>query len=45
MIKTLAKSGLTPTHIDAFRAIAGDKYVFIDEESLHHYAHDETGMD
>jgi glycolate oxidase len=28
--------------IDAFRKIAGASYVFTDEESLHHYAHDET---
>ena len=28
--------------LDAFKAIVGDQYVFVDEESLHHYAHDET---
>ncbi len=25
-----------------FKAIAGDQYVFVDEETLHQYAHDET---
>jgi glycolate oxidase len=28
--------------LDQFRAITGDAYVFVDEESLHAYAHDET---
>lgn len=28
--------------LEAFKAIVGDQYVFVDEESLHHYAHDET---
>src|ERR1035437_6511432 len=29
-------------HLDSFREIAGKEYVFVDEESLNHYAHDET---
>ena len=29
-------------YLDAFRKIAGDKFVLIDEESLNQYAHDET---
>ena len=29
-------------YIDQFKKIAGDAYVFADEESLHNYAHDET---
>jgi glycolate oxidase len=29
-------------HIDFFKTIVGEKFVFVDEESLHHYAHDET---
>ena len=33
---------LTGTHIEAFKKIAGEKFVFVDEESLHHYSHDET---
>ena len=28
--------------LDAFRNIVGEAYVFIDQEALHHYAHDET---
>ena len=30
------------SHLNAFKEITGDAYVFTDEESLHHYAHDET---
>jgi glycolate oxidase len=30
------------SHLEAFKNIAGDAYVLTDEESLHHYAHDET---
>ena len=29
-------------HIDALKKIVGDAYVLVDEETLHHYAHDET---
>ena len=29
-------------HIDSFKKITGDAYVFFDEESLSNYAHDET---
>ena len=29
-------------HLAEFKKIVGDNYVFTDEESLHHYAHDET---
>ncbi len=35
-------SKLTAQHIEAFKKIAGDTYVVIDEESLKHYSHDET---
>ncbi len=28
--------------LNAFKSIVGEQYVLIDEESLHHYAHDET---
>jgi glycolate oxidase len=28
--------------LDAFRAIVGDQYVFVDSEVLHQYSHDET---
>lgn len=33
---------LTAGHIEAFKDIVGEKYVLADEESLHHYGHDET---
>ena len=30
------------TQLDSFRSIVGKDYVYVDEEVLHHYAHDET---
>ncbi|HEV8285150.1 MAG TPA: FAD-linked oxidase C-terminal domain-containing protein [Chitinophagaceae bacterium] len=39
---TASKSALTSRHIEEFKKILGEKYVFIDEKSLHHYSHDET---
>lgn len=33
---------LTREHIQAFREICGEAFVFADEESLKHYSHDET---
>jgi glycolate oxidase len=42
MMVTAAKSVLTSRHVEEFRKILGEKYVLIDEESLHHYSHDET---
>ncbi len=33
---------LTTTHIEAFKKIVGDQFVFVDEESLKDYGHDET---
>lgn len=35
-------SKLTAAHLDQFKKITGEKYVFADEESLNNYAHDET---
>jgi glycolate oxidase len=29
-------------HLESFKKIVGDTYVFVDEESLNYYAHDET---
>ncbi|MDQ3683325.1 MAG: FAD-binding oxidoreductase, partial [Bacteroidota bacterium] len=29
-------------HLGLFKKIAGEQYVFVDEEVLHHYSHDET---
>ncbi|RTL59450.1 MAG: FAD-binding protein [Sphingobacteriales bacterium] len=36
------KQKLTAKHIEQFRQIVGNEYVLADEESLHHYGHDET---
>jgi len=33
---------ITAQHIAAFRKITGDPFVLMDEETLNHYAHDET---
>ncbi len=41
-METLAGTSLTALHIDAFKKIVGEKFVFLDEESLNHYSHDET---
>ena len=38
----VTNSTISIQHIESFKAIVGDKFVFVDEESLHHYAHDET---
>ncbi|MFI5133332.1 MAG: FAD-binding oxidoreductase [Chitinophagales bacterium] len=42
MMETVAHLLLTARHIEAFKKIVGEKFVFIDEESLNHYSHDET---
>jgi len=39
---TATTTGLTAQHIESFKKIAGEKFVLLDEESLHHYSHDET---
>jgi len=36
------KGAITAEHIDAFRSIVGESNVWMDEETLRHYAHDET---
>src|SRR5580765_4417223 len=33
---------LTAAHIESFKKIVGEKFVFGDDETLHHYSHDET---
>lgn len=38
----ISSTSLAIEHIDAFKKIVGERYVFVDEEVLHHYAHDET---
>lgn len=41
-METLVNPSLTSQHIAAFKKIVGDQFVFVDEESLNIYAHDET---
>ena len=41
-METVATTSLTATHIEAFKKIVGKEFVFVDEESLHAYGHDET---
>ena len=42
MEAVITKSSLTKKNIEAFKSITGEKYVFVDEESLNNYSHDET---
>jgi glycolate oxidase len=42
MTVTAIKSVLSSRHIEEFKKILPEKYVLVDEESLHHYSHDET---
>jgi glycolate oxidase len=41
MISGVSKS-LAIEHLEAFKKIVGEQYVFVDEEVLNNYAHDET---
>ena len=41
-MESLASAVLTAHHIEAFKKILGERFVLTDEESLHHYSHDET---
>lgn len=41
MISQASKS-LAVEHIDAFKKLVGEQYIFVDEEALNNYAHDET---
>ncbi|HEX6193407.1 MAG TPA: FAD-linked oxidase C-terminal domain-containing protein [Chitinophagaceae bacterium] len=41
-MEMLINSSLTSEHIAAFKQIVGENYVFADEESLFHYASDQT---
>lgn len=36
------RSSLTGQNIEAFKTIVGEEYVFVDEENLYKYSHDET---
>jgi len=42
LMEVINKSSLTAMHIDAFKTIVGEQFVFVDEENLHKYSHDET---
>lgn len=39
---SVASASLAIEHLEAFKTICSEKYVLVDEESLHNYAHDET---
>lgn len=41
-METAIATRLAMQHIEAFKKIVGEQYVLLDEESLHHYSHDET---
>ena len=41
-METATTATLTAQHVEAFRKIVGEQFVFVDEESLNNYAHDET---
>lgn len=42
MMETFVKPAITVQYMDAFKKIVGERFVLVDEESLHHYSHDET---
>src|SRR5690349_8566489 len=42
MIATASPFSLASKHVDEFKKIVGEKYVFVDEDSLYNYSHDET---
>src|SRR5258705_4815410 len=42
MMATAKKSTLTSGHVEEFKNILGEKFVLIDDETLHNYSHDET---
>src|SRR4051794_26773746 len=42
MSAVLEKSILTLEHVEMLKSIVGEQYVFVDEESLRNYGHDET---
>lgn len=41
-MSTIAALTITSSHIATFKSIVGEQYVSADEETLNHYAHDET---
>jgi glycolate oxidase len=42
MMQSVLRTGLNQENLQAFKKIVGENFVFVDDESLHHYAHDET---
>lgn len=42
MMDTTTMTRLTAEHINRFKKIVGDPFVFVDEETLDHYGHDQT---
>src|SRR5690348_9291359 len=42
IMDTAATAVLTAKHLEAFKKIVGEAFVFSDEESLYNYSHDET---
>src|SRR5689334_16812095 len=42
MIATASPFSLAAKHVDEFKKILGEKYVFVDDDSLYNYSHDET---
>ncbi|MGQ0740077.1 MAG: FAD-binding oxidoreductase [Bacteroidota bacterium] len=41
-METAATATITSRHVENFKKIVGDANVWVDEETLNHYAHDET---
>jgi glycolate oxidase len=41
-MQTTIQNNMTADHIQSFKNIVGEKFVLIDDETLQHYAHDET---
>lgn len=39
---TAATRSLAIEHLSTFQKICGEAFIFVDEETLHHYSHDET---
>jgi len=42
IMEVSTRSLLDQQHIEAFKTIVGEQFVFVDEEDLHKYSHDET---
>ncbi len=42
LMEVINKSSISTMQKDAFKTIVGEQFVFVDEENLHKYSHDET---